>query len=288
MPKMSALPYPLLADWASTFIEQAERPLVRHCQDNLKAALSLSQSLPDSYHWQTLSTEEFHKRLKNGHNIHCWNYEFWGDWSKNSEAYSIMLCWRAIEIIKPAVRAINQQDLIAAAILARSLLELVSNYLMNANFIHSSCDGVASNKDVKVVSQECEDFIVKTIWGRRFLDPDEAHKQINALTQLQKLGKHPDANELVPTYEFLCEISHPNVVGYARFWSESTTQIKGGSAVREISRSANGTLQHELLENTIWALSFGARSISNGYQLIHRSLSVLMPWIKREAKLCRG
>lgn len=286
MPNENALPYTLLADWVSAFIAQSERPLVRHCQETLKAALLLSQVLPANYHWQTISTEEFYKRLKEGKNIHCWNCEFWGDWSKNCEAYSIMLCWRAIEIINPTVRAINQRDHIAAAILARSLLELVSSYLINANFIHSSCDGVARIEDKMVVSQECEDFIVKTIWGRRFLNPDEVHKQINALTSLQRLNKHPDANELMPTYELLCEVAHPNVVGYARFWSDNTAQNTDGSVAREISRLATGSTQKEILENTIWALSFGAGSIVNGYQLIHKAVSFLIPWIKRETGFC--
>jgi hypothetical protein len=288
MSKTKALPFPLLADWVRPVLEQSDRPLVRYCQENLKAALLRGNSLPDKYSWQTIAGEAFQQHTKEIKNIHCWNSLFWSDWSKNCEAYSVMLYWRALEIIKPTVRAINQHDYIAAAILARSLLELTASYILNANFIHNSCAGVAQTANLMVGSQECEDFIVKAIWGRRFFDPEDAHKQVNALSHLQRLNKNHHASDLVPTYDFLCEVAHPNVVGFARFWNDQIIQLDDGSEVREMCRNASDSAQKDVLENTIWALSFGAECLVNAHEIINSGQSVLAVWLNCEAALCRA
>ncbi len=284
---MSTLPYPMLADWVITSAKRSENSLVQLCQENLKSALTLSQSLPDMYNWETISPETFKTNVTQTNNIHCFNYEFWRDWSKNCDAYSVMLYWRAIEIINPVTRAINQKDYVAAAILARSLLELVSSYLLNANFILRAVKDAVQVSEQLAVCPECEEFIVKAIWGRRFLEPGNAHKQINALTHVQRLSKSPNAELLWPMYEFLCEVAHPNVVGYARFWQDEAADLPSGAQIREISRQASGSVQQELLNNTLWALSFGAAGIKNSYRLINDALSDLMPWIEREGNLCR-
>jgi hypothetical protein len=70
------------------------------------------------------------------------------------------------------------------------------------------------------------------IWGTRLGDPEGYLKQTNIITVLQKLTKHPNAEELWSGYEYLCELAHPNLIGNARYWSHVERVNEDGSETR--------------------------------------------------------
>jgi hypothetical protein len=185
------------------------------------------------------------------------NAIYWIDVARNCEAYSVMTCWRGIELIKSAIRAPNIREVIPPAVLSRSLLELSATFLWNAHFIEKNLSVLHITPETAVVSADLEGFIVKSIWGTRLGEPEEHLKQTNVLTTIKKLSKNSDASQLLPVYEYLCEIAHPNVIGNARFWSHVDQTYSDATERVIISRSPDPESIRETVENVLWAIGGG-------------------------------
>ena len=117
--------------------------------------------------------------------------------------------------------------------------------------------------------------MVKMIWGTRLGEPEPYLKQTNVLTLIQKLAKNPKGAELLPKYEFLCEVAHPNVIGNSRYWSHIERANADGSNTATMSRHARGDHANEILEATLWGLGWSAGSLRNSFTLIHNGLGQL-------------
>jgi hypothetical protein len=96
------------------------------------------------------------------------------------------------------------------------------------------------------------------------------------LTTLQKITKNPDAAELLPVYEFLCEIAHPNVIGNAVFWAEMMQKNEDGSETILIKRPYNYDRSREILEKILWSLGWSAVCLRNGFHIIHDAIEMLV------------
>ena len=114
------------------------------------------------------------------------------------------------------------------------------------------------------------------IWGTRLGEPEPQFKQISVLTLIQKLARNPEAAALLPHYEFLCEIAHPNVIGNTRYWSHIERVDDDGTESRILSRTADGVHVSELRSNVIWSLAWSAGSLRNSYTLISNALGRLL------------
>jgi hypothetical protein len=204
------------------------------------------------------------------------NFIYWNDQTSNIEAYCYMTFWRVVELIKSCVNGLNTRDTIAPAISARSLLELSKVFLLNANILEKTFSKVTFPDKTVVCSTEVEEFVVKMIWGTRYDNPEPHLQQTNIMTSLNKLAKNPNARELIPKYEFLCDIAHPSFIGNTSYWSHVESVTTDNREKRVISRLTSRNFNAEILDNTIWSLAWASVCIINSFVMLIKANKSLM------------
>jgi hypothetical protein len=266
------------SDWLRKQAESSGDWLVRKSEDYLREFLALDRKLPDRYGWRFTSAEVFAgqtEQLIPGGPA-ALNVHYWSDICRNLEAYSVMVCWRGAELLRSGVRLLNVKDSLAAAIVCRSLLELSSSYLMNVNSVEKVIEQLpADMTSACFTSQDLEENVLKYIWGTRLPGEEDIYKQTNILTVLQKLTRAPQADQLLPRYERLCEVAHPNVIGNMRFWSDEAQVLADGSEMRTLLRHQETGTFRRIVEDSLWAIGWSAGCFRNGSAMLHNSLSPL-------------
>ncbi len=268
--------FPQLSEDISAFCESSDDPIVRTAPQWFAGCFELDETLPPKYGWRYSDEDSIRKQLAGLQSSNEINRVFWIDQVRNVEAYSVISMWRGSELLKPAIRSLNVGELITPAVLARSLLELSTAYLLNANTIDKLFNELIFPPNAVVLSKEFEERVVKMIWGTRLGKPEPHLQQTNILTLIQKLAKNPKAAELLPHYEFLCEIAHPNVIGNNRFWSHVERINEDGSETRTLARVADGQHATDIRTNVLWSLAWSASSLRNSFTLIRNAISVLL------------
>ncbi len=272
--------FPQLSESISAFCAASEDPMVRSAPQLIYELLELDQRLPPQYGWRFSCDEALRKQVEGQRSPAEINRIYWTDQARNVEAYLMMSMWRGAELLKPAIRSLNLGEAITPAVLARSLLELSAAYLVHANTIENVLNGLTFPPNTKVSSKEFEGLVVKMIWGTRLGKPEPHLKQTNCLTPIQKQAKDPKAADLLPHYEFLCEIAHPNVIGYSRYWSHIERVNDDGSESRVLSRTADGEHASEIRAKVIWSLAWSAGSLRTSFTMIQSAISILLAKLK--------
>lgn len=242
----------------------------------IDALVRFEANLPAQYGWRYRSDEAFVKAARRISDTKQMNLLYWLDQSANIEAHACMVLYRSCELLRPAIRSLNIGEIVAAGVLARSLLELAVTFIDNLSLVRAIIAPLEFPPDTVITSQELEDAVVKMIWGTRLGDPEPHLKQRNVLTTLQKLSKLPHVKDLLPTYEYLCELAHPNVMGNARFWGRIEAELADGSVRVVIERNAQGGVAvAEIVSKVIWSLEWASESIGNGFAANRESLQML-------------
>lgn len=243
--------------------------------------LELDGRLPSKYGWHTTSSTAFDQQLRRAKSAEEINSIYWQDTSRSIEAYGIMVIWRGTELMKTALQSLNSHEVLAPAVLSRSLLELAACVIVNTNTIQKTVeDMLAKNPRMGVVtSQELEELLIRIIYGTRIGQPPEYLKQTNVLTYLQRVSKHPDASDLMQIYEYLCDLAHPNLLGNARFWASLQNKEEGGRQILRMERYAESADTDETREKILWALGWSAACIRNGFEIGQEAVqSILERW----------
>ena len=89
--------------------------------------------MPARYGWRFSSEIALKQQITGIKDPAELNRIYWTDQARNIEAYATMTFWRGIELLKPAIRSLNIHEIVAPAVLARSLLELSCVFLIQAN-----------------------------------------------------------------------------------------------------------------------------------------------------------
>jgi hypothetical protein len=190
-----------------------------------------------------------------------------------------MVTWRAPELLRPAIKSLNQGEVIPPAVLARSLVELGSLVLVEANNIHRVGNDMFQkfgvNSNGVAVSEDLEGTIVRLIHGTRLAGHPPDLEQKNVLSYLDLLSRHPDSKWLRGLYDFLCEIAHPNVVGNVRYWPVVESTDEDGSQAVRIERNSIQLSTGVILEKGLWAIGWSSALIRNGLELNSRSTETM-------------
>jgi hypothetical protein len=263
------------SEWLRKQAESSTDWLVTKSEEYLREFLAFDRELPDRYGWRFTSAEAFARQSERLGPVGpgAMNLHYWSDTCRNLEAYSVMVCWRGAELLRSGIRLLNLKDSLAAAIVCRSLVELSSAYLMNVNSIEGVIKQLPTDlRSTCVASQDLEENILKYIWGTRLPGQEEIYKQTNILTVLQKLTKSPQADQLLPRYERLCEVAHPNVIGNMRFLSDEAEILADGSEKRLLLRQPETETFHRIVDDSLWAIGWSAGCFRNGFAMLHDSI----------------
>lgn len=270
--------FPQLTGWINEYCKTHSDPFVRDSSKMIQYCFKLDLQLPEKYGWRFTDIDAYKRQVEAAkHQSDELNKTYWTDQARNIEAYSMMTFWRGVELLKPAIRSLNIHEVIAPAVLARSLMELSSSFLINANYFDKNFQELQfPEKTVVFADESFEKEIIKMIWGTRLGDHPSYLDQTNAMTFVQKVSKNPHAKDAFPTYEFLCEIAHPNVVGNTRFWSHVEKVYPDGSEQRIIARYAHGQCTEEIINKILWSLGWSAMVLRNGFEITRESLRLLL------------
>ena len=124
--------------WLYDFAQESSNPLVQESEQRIQYFLQLEEHLPDQYEWRLLTSNVIAAEIKSLKVPSDANRIYWHDIGHRIEAYGTTVCWRATELMKPAIYSLNKHQIIAAAVLARSLLELASTFVFTSNNIEQN------------------------------------------------------------------------------------------------------------------------------------------------------
>lgn len=265
------------ASWLQEKASKLQHPFARDSERMVCFLLELENFLPRDYRWRRTDLDGFRAKTNSarGSGTEAINQVYWEDTARNLEAWAIMCLWRGIEILDSGITSVNNYSYVSAAILARSLLELASVMITEANNINATIEKLPEPKHKQVIIVEgLEEIILRLIWGTRQSDTPDYLTQKNILTYIKKLTKNPNVSELYQIYEYLCEVAHPNVVGYSRFQANANLKDDSDIIIRmardlTVSETQAGD---ELLEKTLWAFGWSAVCLRNSFHMIQETI----------------
>jgi hypothetical protein len=255
------------APWLRAVAAASTLPFIRESERMIQYLFELSKRLPPRYGWRILSLGDFMKAVKGARSAQDSNRIYWQDMARSIEAYGVIVVWRSTELMRAALTFLNGREVLAPAVLSRSVIELAATMLLNANMIRKTVtEATGQDPGAVVLSEELEKLILRMLHGTRLGDPSDEIKQTNVLTSIQRLAKHPDVVELLPVYEYLCEVAHPNVIGNARFWSSIEHVPEGDAEMVTMEQGAESPTAEEIREKILWALGWSAVCVRNGFE----------------------
>lgn len=268
--------YPTFADWITDYCSQHTDPFIRDSGRMIAYCFELDAIMPDRYGWRFSTEESLRKQIHGIQDPNLLNKIYWTDMARNIEAYSTTTFWRGLELLMPAIRSLNIREIITPAVLARSLMELSCTFLMNANILEKSFREISFAKGAVVLSPEIEKMVVRIIWGTRYGDPQPHLKQTSVLNSIQWVSKNPKGKDVLPTYEYLCDIAHPSFIGNTRFWSHIEEVLPDGSERRVISKYADRETTRAILDKILWTLGWSAAVLRNDFEITRVALAQLL------------
>jgi len=273
---------PQFADWLKTLSTSSKHPFVRDSEKMIQYFFELEKKLPPMYGWRVTSDEAFQKQLFTMADkvtsteiaYDALNRLYWHDKARNLEAYGLMTYWRGAELLRSAIKLLNEKQVLAPAILSRSLLELGAIIIVSSNVIHKTVKEALTLKKGVITSKELDELVNRLIWGGKVITP--TIKPIDSREYRDFISKNPNASEFPEVYRFLCDLTHPNALGNARFWESSVINNEDGSKTVTIQRDAESALIKEIREKILWALGWSAVCIRNGFEINQNTVQIIL------------
>lgn len=250
--------------------------LVKESEGMVKKLFNLDKQIPDQYRWKFSDLDSITNQVSSENTRQGLNKIYWTDQACNIEAYTIMTWWRGNELVRSCLNGLNGREVIVPAVAARSLLELSTVFLLNANTLDKIFAQITFPPETIVVSTDIENLVAKMIWGTRYQPKDELLTQTNIMTALKKLAKSSGAEDLMPTYDFLCDIAHPSFIGNTSYWSHIEAKNPDGSEIRLMSRLTDRQYNTEITDKTLWALAWSSTCIHNAFIIMRNAYAGLL------------
>ncbi|CAI1579224.1 hypothetical protein [Serratia proteamaculans] len=266
----------IYSDWLKEYCGKNSSVFVRDSENIISNCFKLDATLPNEYRWIFSDLDSLTKQAEEASSHLELNRLYWTDQARNIEAYSMMTWWRGIELIRSCLNSINEREVIVPAIAARSLLELSTVFLLNANTLEHNFKKISFPPDITVTSTDIENLVAKMIWGTRYQPEEDLLTQTNIMTSLKRLSKSPGTEDLMPTYEFLCDIAHPSFIGNTSYWSHIEAINPDGSEKRLMSRLSDRNFNTEITDKTLWALAWSAACTQNAFLIMKNANTVLL------------
>jgi hypothetical protein len=259
-------------DWVIEFSKGFEDPFSRSAPEEIRRFLSQDLLIPDKSLYRYHQVEPFlerNKEIMQTEGSSASNKFYWTDFSQNVEAYIVVTRWRYTELLHSAVRCLNSNEYVAAAVLARSALELGAVFVNNSITLRTNLnvviDHLSDKPDSVVLSEPLEHFSLRIMWGTRLNNPSKELKQKNVLDSIKALSINKQAEGLLISYEYLCEACHPNVVGNMNYFDKVLELNSDGSKTTLLNRFADSPTSKDLIEKSLWALSWSCIATRNAY-----------------------
>jgi len=175
--------------------------------------------------WNQKEAVTLQNEIKNVKSTFEMNQILYLDHCQDIQAIQSYLIKRSYNLMVPITSLHNEVNFLAAATLCRSLLELSIWSLWHSTTIKKMSESVTkelAETGILIVKGgggsplELADLLQKLLHGTRLkdikkLDPD--WKQMHIMDELKKFGKYDTNKYVEELYDFLCELTHPNIIG---------------------------------------------------------------------------
>lgn len=238
---------------------------------------AIADGLPDPYHWRYKTadafTEEAQTLFAGGGSPAELNGLYWRDTLATIEAYTVMAVWRMVDIARGAFALLESEAFVPAGILARSAFESAIQFVHDARTISPTLDELMKLDLMTTVveSETLEAFLLQTVYASRQSGADSIYKSKNILTVIEKIGKVAKDDPIAVEYEVLCELTHPNFLGRSNYLVGIEPGTRSGDELRLISHQ-NGLNADEILQSTLWALSWAIEGQATSIHLVQGSI----------------
>jgi hypothetical protein len=267
-----------LNDKMSSIVSASPDPIVRDLLKVLEA-FEYAEAIGSRFVWKYLPDDAFNEICnKPDMNVRMLNRTPFSHLVRIIEAFEMVSIWRSRDLVGSCVVSLNEKRLISAATLARSLIELTVTYGDAANFLQAAfraflwselgnalIQPMVTDENGKEINLEI--FIERLMSGTRMsqqLDKAPHMSQRNIMTVLQKLDKKllkEHGYQIKPHYDFLCELAHPNTIGFQRYISSVAIQDNKWEN-RVMEEESESLMSFRISHECLWALSFGTGSMS--------------------------
>jgi hypothetical protein len=197
----------------------------------------------------------------------------------------MMSIWRVIELARSCVWALARHDNVCAALLARAALESSAQFVDAARTINATVnlggcilDPTKDLNTAPIAWKPLEEYLVKTVFASRLPDAEEIYKAPNITGPIKRISKSAGQEFVLPTYDLLCEITHPNFLGRAIYLLEAAPGSRPGNEVRTIGLGEGPTsvqFKEPLVAALSWACGTQVTAFDLMSQTIHAVLAVL-------------
>jgi hypothetical protein len=271
----------------SKLAESLPDPVVRSLGQAINEFSHLS-SLWQEYDWNYLEDDDFKKqagRAKTGKEL---NFLFLSHIMRVIEAFQIVSIWRMADLASGSIRSLNHYELISACTLSRAMIELVARYGDVANFLFRYFESVAWEKyetdaiRFEMPKDSSDDKNGETLeaYVERLMDATRLKARLQLSEQMQatnimtiiqrldkKLSKQNAGYSVMSHYENLCEVAHPNVLGYHRFMHAVAKHPSSGWHIRKMHQHASSSSAAYLVHECLWAVAFSLGSMGGCFSV---------------------
>jgi len=214
--------------------------------------------LPSKYGWRFKTVEALRAEMRGlpkKSPIRA-NQLYWTDILKTCEAYTVMASWRIVELSRSCVWGLGRDDVLCAAIVARSALETTAQFAYTSRKIAPTLEKLHSVdfSTHVIVASELENELLKTVFASKLPSSEDIYAPTNILTVLKHVSRIKGQEFVQPTHEALCEITHPNYLGRSLYILEVKSGEREGDEVRTLGLEHGPTSK--------WVIGLTLRSLS--------------------------
>jgi hypothetical protein len=279
---------PALPPEVSSLFRVSANPWVQRVDQHIRLLNSLVSKLPRQYKWQFRTVEafqaEYEELAQTANDALPINQLLWKDHIGSCQAYSLMSTWRVVDLARGCVWAVAGNEVVAAALLARSGIETAAQFADMARRTAATLIG-ATPEDSKgrlldpevdlrknvIASDDFEELVLKTLFATRLPGTEETYQAKNVLGIIQNASKVVGQELLLGMYELLCEVAHPNFLGKSIYLLDQHANGRRGRELRVIGPGAGPTAR-EIIETTLGALSWACGTNVSAFDLMSKTL----------------
>jgi hypothetical protein len=247
---------------------------------------TLCTKIPKEYKWRFRTAEGFNTEMKDimPGNVLEVNRLYCRDQLGCCEAYGVLSTWRTVDLARGCIWALARNDVVGAALMARSALEnsaqLVDACRSISATLAGESEGLANGglldpsvdfKQSIVISEDFEKLLLKTLYATRLPGSEEFYSPTNILTIIARISKTPTQDSVLKTYELLCEVAHPNFLGKSIYLQSAQPGNRPGDEWRTIAHGV-GPASLQIIEATVSALSWSCGTNVSAFALLSETL----------------
>jgi hypothetical protein len=200
---------------------------------------------------------------------------YFNDKSKHLSNFEVILSMRVYELTDAAIKLLNENSIVAAALIARSLLELTIFGFEDISQFNELTGDLGGFDDKKM--KELNMLENKMLWSSKYASKDETYLKPRQITESIRKIEQKMSWKIKDKYTWLCEFAHPNRLGYDVYIERTDSKNNDGS----ITYIANKTKDiidkiEDTIKNNLKFYAMGPEEILRYPSIIRQLIDVVL------------